>query len=131
MATTRGCLGKVKSGATPDAVGEVTAWEFTETAEEIDTSAMGACTSSSEAGSVKTTGSVTCWWDPADGGQGNLVAGDTVALELYPGGDGSGATKYSGSVVVLSRSATGGVNSVVNTTFTFTVNGALTEATVP
>lgn len=127
MATTRGCYGVIKAGDTPTTVAELTAWDFTETASEIDTSSMGSCTSSSEAGSVKTTGNISFWWDASDGGQDEIVAGATVAIEIYPAGTTVGEVKYSGSVVILSRSVTATTDSVCSSTATFTVNGALTE----
>lgn len=132
MAVIRGCLGKVKSGATPDLVGNVTAFNFSEAAEEIDTSVMGSCTSSSEAGSVKTTGSITVYWDPADTGQGNFAAGSTVNLELYPEGDTTGDIKFTSSTaVILSRDMDTSVNGIVSQTYNFALQGAFTEAAVP
>lgn len=129
MAITRGCKGVVKAGGTPTTVAEVTAWDFTETADEIDTTAMGDCTKKSEAGAIKTAGNISCWWDASDAGQDIFVAGDTVAIEIYPNGTTSGEVNYTGDVLILSRAITASTDNVISTSFTFTVNGALTEGT--
>lgn len=131
MARTRGCLGKVKSGATPDLTGEVTEFSFDETADILDGSSMGTCTGIDVVGLIKTTGSVTVWWDAADVGQDNFVVGDTIALELYPEGDTTGDVYFeTATAIVTGRSLSSSVGSIVTQTFTFSVQGALTESTV-
>jgi len=129
MSIVRGCFGKVKSGASSDLVAEVTAWDFDESAEIIDTTSMGTCTKSFEVGAAETKGNVSCWWDSADTGQGNFAVGTTVDIDLYPGGDASGAKYYSGTGVITSIKRSGAVNTVVSVTFAFSVQGAMTLAT--
>jgi len=127
MSTTRGCKGVVKAGPTPTVVAEITAWDFTETADEIDTSSMGTCTKKSDAGAVKTAGNITCFWDASDAGQNLLIVGEKVYVELYPGGDTNGLTYYKGKVLILSRGISSTVNEIVSQPFTFSVNGKMTE----
>lgn len=131
MATTRGCFGKVKSGATPDLVGEVRNWSSNESAERIDASVIGTCQKKFVAGAVETTVDLQCWWDPADTGQGNFAIGQEVAVELYPGGDASSAVYYSGTMMIDSIQRTGGVDGIVENNMSGTINGGLTEQTVP
>jgi hypothetical protein len=141
MATFRGCLGKVFSAATstgsPLVIGEVRNWQFEETAERKDASAMGTCAKKYVAGAIETSGQVQVWWDDADARQSDFVAGNTVGLELYPAGDGSGETYYktavtaTGGAVVTSRQVGGDVDGIVEQTFGFSVNGGFTTTTVP
>ncbi len=129
MATTRGCFGLLRVGPTPTDVNELTGWSFTETADEIDTSSMGDCTKNSQAGAVKTAGQFDYWWDAADGGQDLLVVGTEVDIELFPGG--ATGVSYTGTVLILTKGAEATVDTVVTSSATFTVNGALTEVAAP
>ena len=130
MARYTGKSGELKSGAGPDAVGELRNWEFEESGPQIDDSVMGTSGGSFQVGQVQTSGSFDLFWDPADAGQGNLVAGSQVAVELYPDDDVSGKTKFAGTVSVLSvrRSAT--VAGMIEASVRFGVVGSLTESTV-
>ena len=76
-------------------------------------------------------GSVDCLWDETDSnGQGALIAGAAVTLNLYPEGETSGDTYYTGSATVTGITRSGEVKGIVETSFTFKGNGALTETTV-
>lgn len=130
MAVTRGCFGKVKSGATPDLVAEVRDWSFDESADVIDVSSIGSCTKTKTVGAINTSGTINCWWDPADTGQGNFVIGDIIALELHPGGDASGTTYYETATAIISSiSRRGGVDGAAEANFSFEVNGGMTTST--
>ena len=142
MATTKGCLGRIQMATTATGAAAATGmaelrdWSYEETSEQIDVSAMGDCTKKFDAGAKATSGSITAWWDPTDTtGQGVLVVGNTVFLEIYPGGTGSGKTFYktpAGGAVITSVSREGGgVDGTVGSTFGFTVNGSLTATSVP
>lgn len=132
MSTIRGCRGKVKSGATPDAVGELTNWRYSESAAQIDVSEMGACVKKFDVGAVQTTGVIEFWWDPADTGQGNFVVGSAIDLELYPDGDATGKSYKEGNGTIQQIDVDGGgVDGVVRASASFFVNGALTDSTVP
>ena len=129
MAVTRGCNGEVWAGPTPTQVGEVTAWTFEETSEQIDASAMGTCTKKFEAGAVQTTGSIDLWWDGDDAGQDLLNVGDKIDIILRPEGTGSGLAEFTGNSTILSTSVTANVDSIVTASVGFAVNGAMTEGT--
>lgn len=136
---TRGCSGVVTvsttSGGAYTAIGSLTNWSFDETAEEIDTSVMGACTKSSIAGAKKTSIQIDALWDGDNAQQALLTVGAVVFPRIYPEGVGSGANFYrapSGGVTILGRSTNGnGVDGVVSATFTATVNGAMVATAVP
>ena len=77
------------------------------------------------------SGSFDGFWDETDTlGQGSLSAGATVTLNLYPEGDDSGATYWSGDVIITSISYNASFDGIVEASFSFTGTGALTESTV-
>ena len=140
MSVTRGCLGQVLATSTTATgaavvVDEISAWQYEESAEQIDASKIGTCTKAFEAGAQQTTGQITAHWEPAaTGTQGLFVVGDKVRLELYPGGTGSGSTFYqtpTGGATITSVARAGGVDGLVSNDFGFSVNGAMTTTTVP
>ena len=132
MPAYRGCRGVVSVGLTPTVVGEVTAFDFTETAQEIDTTSMnGTCTASSQAGTVKTTGSVTMNWDYTDAGQDLIVIGEFIALEISPDGTTNPAPLFAGVALILSKGATSEVNGIVGATFSYTIDGPWLETIHP
>ena len=140
MAVTRGCLGiiKVKDLAATGATGrmyEVRDWEYSESAERLDSSQIGDCTKRFTAGAVETTGTINVWWDPAaTSNQTDMTIANDITFSLYPGGSGSGNTYYktpTGGANVNELSRTGGVDGIVESSFSFSVNGALTATSVP
>ena len=134
MATTRGCFGIVRSGPTGGAagtVGECKAWSFQETAQRIDASIIGSCVKKFVSGAKETTGQVQVWWDPTDTRQNDFVGGNQIALELYPGGNSSGKKYYKGIANIDSIARSGDTEKVVESTYGFSVNGALTTTSVP
>lgn len=134
MSTQRGCFGKVRSGPTGGAsgvVGEVRNWSFEESAERIDVSAMGDCTKKFISGAKQTTGTVQVWYDQGDTRQADFVVGSQIALELYPGGTGSGKKYFKGIANIDSVARSGSTEGAVESTFGWSVNGALTATAVP
>ena len=124
MPAYRGCKGDISVGITPTVVGEVTAFDFTETAQEIDTTSMdGTCAASSQAGTIKTTGSVTMNWDYTDAGQNLVITGEYLVLEISPNGTTVGEPKYEGVALVLTKGATSEVNGIIGATFSYTIDG--------
>ena len=77
------------------------------------------------------TGSLEVLWDETDtSGQGALTIGAEVTLNLYPEGDTSGDTYYTGSAIVTGRSITGSYDGLVEMSISVQGNGALSETTV-
>ncbi|MEM8499890.1 MAG: hypothetical protein AAF542_17840 [Pseudomonadota bacterium] len=131
MATKHGRKGLVKVGSAT--VAQVKNWEFTETADEIDTTVMNpAGDKSSDPGGVETSGSMLCLFDTADAtGQGALTVGAVVTLELYTGPDSTGEVYYSTTTAkVMSRSSAADVGAMVERNINFKADGAMTENTV-
>lgn len=127
MAQFRACNGVIKIDTVPPSgqqtVGELRSWSRNEEADEIDVSSMGSCTKASQAGAVKTSVECAAWWDPSDLGQVMFVTGNEVALEIFPDGEGSGKTAYTGTIRVLTNNISGDVDGVVESEFSGTANG--------
>lgn len=136
MTTHSGKNGIVKVGASPAVVGEVREWTLDATAGTNDNTSMNSVQSN---GGWKTnkpslnewSGSLTCWWDPADtNGQEALTIGTQIAVELYPDDDSSGAVYYSGTATVTAINRSGKLEGEVEASINFMGTGALTQATV-
>ena len=77
------------------------------------------------------SGSLDCFWDETDTtGQGALTIGASVTLALYPEGDGTGGTYYSGTALVTGVSRTASFDGMVEASISVQGSGALTAATV-
>ena len=124
MTATRACNGVVEIGVTPTIVLEVTAWNINAAADEIDTSSMGTCTSSSVAGNKKTTGTITVNYDHEDAGQLLMIIGTAPQLIIYPFGKVVDDPVWTAaSATILAHNVTGEVNGVVNAEMTYSING--------
>lgn len=129
MATHAGSEGTVKSGS--DAIAEIRSYSLEETADTLEDTTMGDA-SRTYLPSLKTfSGSVDVFWDETDtNGQGSFTVGSSVTLAIYPEGDTTGDTYYSGSAIVTGKTITGSFDGMVEATFTLQGTGALTETTV-
>lgn len=133
MATHWGNEGVVKVGA--NAIAEITEFEFTESVDPIDDTAMGDAYSTHIAGSgiKKWAGSLNCHWDELDtNGQVLLVVGASVTLNLYPEGATTGDIYWSGLATITERGQTVKMDGeTIKANFSFMGNGALTRAAAP
>lgn len=123
MATTRGCFGQITVNAA--VVGELRAWELTETAEEIDVSAMGTCVKKYESGPVEASGTFTCWLDDTDAGQAELTVAAEVTVLLWPGGAGSGLAQRSFSARINEIPESADVDGAVERSYTYRATTAI------
>lgn len=130
MATHKGSEGTVKVGA--NAIAELLSWSVEETAETIEDTSLGDTAKTFMAGTTSWSGSAECMWDETDtNGQGALTIGASVTLNLYPEGDTTGDTYYTGTALVTSISrSVGGNDETIKASFSFQGTGALTESTV-
>ena len=139
MAVTRGCLGKiyvkdaaVTSGATQ--MLRVRDWSFSESAERLESSEIGACTKTYVAGAVETSGTINVWWDATTGAnQTQMSVANDVYIEFYMGGYTTGTAYYktpTGGANIQEVSRSGSVDGIVETSFSFTVNGSLTATSL-
>jgi len=129
MATHAGSEGKVFIGT--DQVAEVKSWSMEVTSDTVDASIIGTQWRKNQATIKGWSGSFDAFWDETDtDGQGALSAGATVTLNLYPEGDATGATYWSGDVIITSISYNAAFDGIVEASFNFTGTGALSTQTV-
>ena len=129
MATHTGSEGTLKVGS--NAVAEIRSFSINETGEPIEDTSMGDTARSFKAGLKTFTASVEVFFDETDTtGQGALDVGSEVTLNVYPEGDASGDTYFSGSTIVTGKTVTSSFDGMVEASFELQGNGALTETTV-
>lgn len=129
MANHKGSEGTVKIGA--NTIAEIKAWSISESANTIDDSNLNDQWATKKSGQLSWSGSVECFWDETDTtGQGALTAGAEVTGNFYPEGAVTGDTYYTGSMIVTSIERSAAIDGMVEVSFSFEGNGALTESTV-
>ena len=129
MATHTGSEGTVKVGA--NAVAEIRSFTLEESGETIETTSMGDAARTYVAGLKTFTGSIECFWDETDtNGQGALSVGSEITINVYPEGDTSGDTYYTGTAIVTGASISSTFDGMVERSFSIQGSGALTESTV-
>ena len=129
MATHTGSEGTVKVGS--DAIAEIRSFSIEETADTLEDTSMGDTARTYKSSLTNYTGSIDVLWDEEDtAGQGSLTIGAEVELNLYPEGDTSGGTYYSGNAIVTGRTINSSYDGLVEMSISVQGNGALTETTV-
>lgn len=132
MARKKGHLGTVLAGGSPSSVGEVTEWSFDEDGEKLDASSIGGAFKESDVGQVEVTGTLRAKWDTSVAGQNALITvGAEVALELYPAGNTTGETRYTGNATVNRIGRRADTSSHVEIEFDFYANAGLPASAVP
>jgi len=129
MATHKGSEGTVKVGS--NAVAEIRSYSIEESADTLEDTSMGDSARTYKPSLTNFSGSLDVFWDETDtSGQGALSIGSEVTLNVYPEGDASGDTYYSGSAIVTGVSRTGSFDGLVEASISVQGNGALTASTV-
>ena len=129
MANHTGSEGVVKVGA--NTVAEVRSFSIEISGETIEDTSMGDTTRSFKGGLISWSGSIDCLHDETDtNGQMALDPGSGVVLNLYPEGAASSDTYFTGSALVTGRSVSASFDGMVEASYSFQGNGALTETTV-
>lgn len=129
MATHKGSEGTVKVGS--NAVAEIRSYSIEESADTLEDTSMGDSAKTYKASLTSFSGSLDVFWDETDtSGQGALSIGAEVTLNVYPEGDASGDTYYTGSAIVTGVSRTASYDGLVEASISVQGNGALTESTV-
>lgn len=128
MAVHKGSEGTVKVGS--DSIGELKSFSIQHSSATIDTTTMGDDSVTRLAGLKSWSGSADAHWDEADSGQVALTAGASVSLTFAPEGNTSGDTIYTGTAIVTNIDRSSTHDGVVEVSFTFEGDGALTTSTV-
>jgi hypothetical protein len=129
MSVHHGNDGYVKVGS--NAVAEVQKWTYSEKDISLQSKSSMGDTSESylPSGCKGGEGSVECLLDEADtNGQNALTPGASVTLNLFPDGDQSGDTQYSGTAIIEAVDVASDKASLNMRSFTF--KGVLTRSTV-
>ena len=133
MATHTGSEGTVKitpSGGSATAVGEVRSYTIESSAEVIEDTTMGNADRTYKAGLKTFIGSLEVFFDEGDTAQAALDAAAEIVFAVFPEGDTSGDTYYTGSAIVTGRTITASFDGMVEMSLTVQGTGALTETTV-
>ena len=129
MAVHKGSEGTVKVGV--NGILEIRSYSIEESADTLETSTMGDTARTYVPSLTTFTGSVDVYWDETDtNGQGALSIGAEVTLNVYPEGDSSTDTYYTGSAIVTGVTRTASFDGLVEASITLQGTGALTESTV-
>ena len=129
MATHTGDEGLVQIGA--NTVAEVRSFSLTETTETFDDSSKGDTYRTHKTGKTEWNGTVECWYDETDTtGQVAMTAGANVTLTLLPEGNTTGDDSFSGTATITEYSLSSPEDGIVEASFSFQGNGALTRGTV-
>jgi predicted secreted protein len=129
MATHKGSEGVVKVGA--NTVAEVRTWTIAESADTLEDTAMGDTARTFKSSLTTFTGSLDVFWDETDTtGQGALTIGAEVTFAVFPEGDASTDTYYTGTAIVTEVSRTAAFDGLVEASISLQGTGALSESTV-
>jgi len=129
MATHTGSEGTVKVGS--DAIAEIRSFSLEESADTLEDTTMGDTARTYKSSLTTFTGSVDVFWDETDTtGQGALTIGASVTLNVYPEGDASGDTYYTGTAIVTGVTRSSSFDGLVEASITVQGSGALTATTV-
>lgn len=129
MATFTGLDGVVKIdvSGTDTVVGEVRSFTIDESADTIETTAMGNTNRARTyvAGFESTTITVEAYFDSNDNAQNNMTGRQAVDFELYPAGTATGNRVFSGNGFITARSVSAAFDGMVEVSFTIQVSGAV------
>ena len=129
MATHTGSEGTIKVGA--NAIAEIRSFSIEESADTLEDTTMGDTARTYKSSLTTYTGTVDVLWDETDtNGQGALTIGASVTLNLYPEGDTSGDTYYTGTAIVTGRTINSSFDGLVEMSISVQGSGALTQTTV-
>lgn len=129
MATHKGSEGVIKVGA--NSVAEIRSYSIEESADTLEDTSMGDSARTYKTSLTSFSGSLDVFWDETDtNGQGALSIGSEVTLNVYPEGDTSGDTYYTGTAIVTGVSRSASFDGLVEASISVQGSGALSESTV-
>ncbi len=129
MANHQGSEGTVLNGA--NAIAELRAWNLSTTVNMIEDTELGDTWKTKKAGTKEWSGNIDTYWDETDtNGQVMLKEGNEVTLNLHPETAISGATYYTGNAIITGVTRQAAIDGMVEASYTFEGNGALTESIV-
>lgn len=127
MATYTGKDGQVTVGG--NAIGELKDWSLEESMDPIEDTVMGDTARTYNTGLTSWSGSCTAFWDDTDTAQDALTIGASVALIFKPEGADTGDDTATGTGLVTGITKSAVYDGMIEASFTFQGNGALTWGT--
>ena len=129
MATHTAANGVIKVGS--NAVAEVTGFSIEYNSDTVEDTVIGDTARTYIATLKSFTASLDAFWDETDtNGQGALTIGSSVTFAVYPEGDQTGDTYYTGSGIITGRTISSSTGEMITASFTVQGSGDLTETTV-
>jgi hypothetical protein len=129
MATTTAANGVIKVGSAD--VAEVTGYSIDYQSDTVEDTVIGDTARTYKSTLKSFTASLDVQWDPETASnQDDLIVGTEITFQIYPEGEASGDTYYTGSGIVTGRSVTSSVGEMVTASFTVQGSGDLTTTTV-
>ena len=128
MATHKGSEGTVHVGA--NAIAEIRSYSIEETADTLEDTSMGYSARTYKSSLTSFSGSVDVFWDETDtNGQGALTIGSEVTLNVYPEGNDTGDTYYTGTAIVTGVTRSASFDGLVEASISVQGTGTLDPAT--
>ncbi len=128
MATHTGSEGTVKVGA--NAIAEIRSYSVEQTGDTVEDTTMGDSWRTHKATLKSWTASVDVFWDETDTtGQGALVVGAEVTLNLYPEGSSTGDVYFTGTGIITGVTVSASYDGMVESSISVQGTGALTQST--
>ena len=129
MATHTSASGVIKVGS--NAIAEITSYSLEYTSDTVEDTVIGDSARTYKPTLKQFTASIDAFWDETDtNGQVALVVGTEITFSIYPEGDTSGDTYYTGSAIITGRTISSSTGEMITANFTLQGNGDLTESTV-
>jgi len=130
MANHKGSEGVVKIGS--NTISEIRDWSIEETADVIEDTSMGDSARTKKAGLTSASGSLTAYWDETDtnGQEAMTIGASGLTLNLYPEGSANASTYATCTAIITSVGVSASFDGMVERTFSFDVNGAVTWGAV-
>ena len=129
MATHKGSEGTIKVDT--NTVAEIRSYSIEESADTLEDTSMGDTARTYKSSLTSFSGSLDVFWDETDtSGQGALTIGSEVTLNVYPEGDTTGDSYYTGTAIVTGVSRSASFDGLVEASVSVQGTGALTSTTV-
>jgi len=129
MATHTSASGVIKVGS--NAIAEITSYSLEYSSDTVEDTVIGDSARTYKPTLKSFTASVDAFWDETDtNGQVALVVGTEVTFSIYPEGDTSTDTYYTGSAIITGRTISSSTGEMITASFTLQGTGDLTTDTV-
>jgi len=129
MATHTSASGVIKVGS--NAIAEITSYSLEYSSDTVEDTVIGDSARTYKPTLKSFTASVDAFWDETDtNGQVALVVGTEITFSIYPEGDDSTDTYYTGSAIITGRTISSSTGEMITASFTLQGTGDLTTSTV-